>query len=75
MFPDETPGPAFPGEDGDPALVAAAVRAGIDAVLTERAPAERDAFWRAVALHCARPPKRHSQPETPITPNDTEASR
>lgn len=42
---------------GDPALVAAAVRAGIDALLAERAPGEREAFWRAVALYYAPPQK------------------
>lgn len=48
--------PAYSESGGadDVGLVAAAVRAGIDALLTARAPAERDAFWHAVALLYAR---------------------
>jgi hypothetical protein len=63
MSPDETPAWVSPEDPGDPTLIAAAVRAGIDALLTERAPTERDAFWRAVALYYA-PPKRQ-EPKKP----------
>ena len=56
MAPDEATAsaPPSPGSPEEATLVAAAVRAGIDALLAERAPAERDAFWRAVALLYAR---------------------
>jgi hypothetical protein len=50
------------GEADEAALVASAVRAEIDAVLTERSPAERDAFWHAVALLYARGFKPDAQP-------------
>ncbi|WP_331314516.1 hypothetical protein [Methylobacterium mesophilicum] len=48
--------PARPATDAgdDPDLIAAAMRAGIDALLAARAPAEREAFWHAVALLYAR---------------------
>ncbi len=52
------------GDTDEAALVASAVRAGIDAVLAERAPAERDAFWHAVALLYAR----GSKPGEPPAP-------
>ena len=52
------------GDADEAALVASAVRAGIDAVLAERAPAERDAFWHAVALLYAR----GSKPGEPPAP-------
>lgn len=66
MAADEPPGQATVSMPDDPTLVASAVRAGIDALLAERAPAERDAFWRAVALYYAPPPK-HREPSEPQT--------
>lgn len=54
--------------DADEAVrVALAVRAGIDAVLMERAPAERDAFWRAVALLYARGFKPAELPDSELS--------
>ncbi|MDQ0442639.1 hypothetical protein [Methylobacterium persicinum] len=60
------------GEADEAVLVASAVRAGIDAVLTERAPAERDAFWHAVALLYARgsKPVGRTDTELPAPPSD-----
>ncbi|MBE7200745.1 MAG: hypothetical protein INR70_23480 [Parafilimonas terrae] len=55
------------GDADEAVVVASAVRAEIDAVLTERAPAERDAFWHAVALLYARGFKPDAQP-APFTP-------
>lgn len=59
------------GDADEAALVASAVRAGIDALLTDRAPAERDAFWHAVALLYARgsKPVRRSDPQQPAPPS------
>lgn len=80
MPPDETPTGVAAGASGDPALVAAAVRAGIDALLAERAPGEREAFWRAVALYYAPPQKDRTasqgpHPERPEQPSVTQAAR
>ncbi len=80
MPPDEAPAGMAAEASGDPALVAAAVRAGIDALLAERAPGEREAFWRAVALYYAPPQKdrttsRAPHPEHPEHANAPEAAR
>ena len=60
------------GDADEAALVASAVRAGIDALLRDRAPAERDAFWHAVALLYARgsKPVGRTDTELPAPPSD-----
>ena len=67
MSPIEVQLQAHLGDADEAALVASAVRAGIDAVLTERAPAERDAFWHAVALLYARGSKPVGQTDPELT--------
>ena len=62
MPPTEVQAKPARGDIDDADLAAAAVRAGIDVLLTERAPAERDAFWHAVALLYARGSKPVGQP-------------